>query len=127
MSPAVEEPAKRPPRTRDKLTMAALKLQVERRVELVEKLVEARAEKVWEECMEKRPWLQPIETWIMDRHKARLKAIEEHQGRGYSSDSEISTPPRKMNAREVRDLLAAYMRLLRALVFRRRKIRVPMD
>ncbi|XP_014486468.1 PREDICTED: multiple C2 and transmembrane domain-containing protein 1 isoform X3 [Dinoponera quadriceps] len=45
----------------------------ERKIELMEKIVEDRVErfsgKVWEENVERHPWLQPIDTWITDHRK----------------------------------------------------------
>ena len=87
------------PSKRDKL--CTLKMLLERRVELVEKVIETRAERAWEDCMEKRPWLQPLETWVVERYKTRLRDMANN--RGYSSDSEINSPKsKKKNGKKVR-------------------------
>ncbi|XP_025152507.1 multiple C2 and transmembrane domain-containing protein isoform X5 [Harpegnathos saltator] len=51
----------------------SLKGFIERKIELMEKIVEDRVErfsgKIWEENVERHPWLQPIDTWITDHRK----------------------------------------------------------
>lgn len=44
-----------------------LRSSLERRVE---KVLENHVERIWEESLEKHPWLQPIDTWIADRRSS---------------------------------------------------------
>ncbi|XP_057330178.1 multiple C2 and transmembrane domain-containing protein isoform X2 [Microplitis mediator] len=72
-----------------KKTVQAFKQSVEKRVESVEKIFEDKVEKMLEEKMDKHPWLQPIETWIVDKckkdgRKDRLALIPRDQDEGES-------------------------------------------
>ena len=83
-------PEARPARRRDRVRLSALRLLAERRLELLERMLETGAERVWEDCVERRPWLQPLEAWIAERHRARLA-----DARGYSSDGELGAQRRR--------------------------------
>ncbi|XP_014300142.1 multiple C2 and transmembrane domain-containing protein isoform X2 [Microplitis demolitor] len=76
-----------------KKTVQAFKQSVEKRVESVEKIFEDKVEKMLEEKMDKHPWLQPIETWIVDRckkdgRKDRLALISRDHDEGESEGRE---------------------------------------
>lgn len=58
-------------KTEKRKTKESLKDFIERKIGMMERIVENRVErlsgKTWEENVEKHPWLQPIDTWIADR------------------------------------------------------------
>lgn len=75
--------------TRERLRRGAIKVLLDRRVELVEKLLEVRSDRFWEDCLERKPWLlQPVESWLVERH-ARARQARADFCRGYVSDGEL--------------------------------------
>lgn len=48
-------------------TKGSLRNSLKRKVDLIERILEDQVERIWEENVEKHTWLQPIETWIVDR------------------------------------------------------------
>lgn len=60
-------------RTQKRKAKDSLKNFIERKIDFVERIVEDRVErfsgKIWEENLERHPWLQPIDTWIADHRK----------------------------------------------------------
>lgn len=99
-------------RTRERLKMSAIKLLLERRIELVEKILEARADRLWDECMERKPWLlQPIESWLLEKH-TRARQERHDVSRGYMSDSEIHGDARKEDRWKVRNYFEVYQSFL---------------
>ncbi|CAD6215704.1 GSCOCG00000515001-RA-CDS [Cotesia congregata] len=59
---------------RHKKSVQAFKQSLEKRVEsIMEKIIEDRVERILEEKADKHPWLQPIETWIVDKCKKDVK------------------------------------------------------
>lgn len=56
-------------RSEIKRKKAKLKSSVERKMESIERILEDHVERTLEENVEKHSWLQPIETWIVDRCK----------------------------------------------------------
>ncbi|XP_032671978.1 multiple C2 and transmembrane domain-containing protein isoform X2 [Odontomachus brunneus] len=72
-------------RMQKKKTKDSLKDFIERKIELMERIVEDRVErissKIREENMERHPWLQPIDTWISDHRKPTTSyTLVTHQG-----------------------------------------------
>ncbi|XP_017885906.1 multiple C2 and transmembrane domain-containing protein isoform X1 [Ceratina calcarata] len=59
----------RPVKSKEKKTIGSLKSSLGRKIGSVERILEDRMEKIWEENVEKHPWLVPIECWIADRCK----------------------------------------------------------
>ncbi|KAG5319707.1 MCTP2 protein, partial [Pseudoatta argentina] len=47
----------------------SLRSSLRRKVDLIERILEDRVERIWEENVEKHTWLQPIETWITDHRR----------------------------------------------------------
>ena len=71
---------------KDKFLVNSFKECIEKKKELFEKILENQVEKIWEDKIERHPWLQPIEAWIVERQR---KSIKTSVDRGYSSDSEL--------------------------------------
>ncbi|XP_070165322.1 multiple C2 and transmembrane domain-containing protein isoform X2 [Polyergus mexicanus] len=63
-----------------------LKSSVERKMESIEKILEDRVERIWEENVEKHSWLQPIDTWIVDRCKPSSSYTVTHCQRDVNED-----------------------------------------
>ncbi|XP_048263755.1 multiple C2 and transmembrane domain-containing protein isoform X3 [Bombus terrestris] len=57
----------RPVRSKEKRTIGSLRSSLERKMGSVERILEDQIEKIWEEKVEKHPWLLPIESWIVER------------------------------------------------------------
>ncbi|KAG7189851.1 hypothetical protein KM043_017504 [Ampulex compressa] len=57
-------------KSKEKRTMGSLKSSLKKNFGSVERMLEDRMERIWEENVEKHPWLLPIETWIVDRCKS---------------------------------------------------------
>ena len=77
-------------RTRRKEKRASLKYRLEKRVGSVERVIEDQVEKILDGTAEKYPWLQPIETWFVDRYKSVRGPGNLRKESQYSStDSEI--------------------------------------
>lgn len=72
-------------RVKEKMSVGSLRLMLEKRVETVERLLE--------ENVEKYPWLQPIETWIVDHRRSSPPSVlyEPLDRRGYDSDGEVKS------------------------------------
>ncbi|XP_046822719.1 multiple C2 and transmembrane domain-containing protein isoform X5 [Vespa crabro] len=64
------EKEKKVERQKEKRTIGALKSSIDKKLVSVEKKLEDRVEKIWEDNIEKHPWLIPIENWIIDRCKS---------------------------------------------------------
>ncbi|XP_043586972.1 multiple C2 and transmembrane domain-containing protein isoform X3 [Bombus pyrosoma] len=60
----------RPVRSKEKRTIGSLRSSLERKMGSVERILEDQIEKIWEEKVEKHPWLLPIESWIVERCRA---------------------------------------------------------
>ncbi|KAH0560827.1 multiple C2 and transmembrane domain-containing protein isoform X2 [Cotesia glomerata] len=58
---------------RHKKSVQAFKQSLEKRVESMERIIEDRVERILEEKADKHPWLQPIETWIVDKCKKDVR------------------------------------------------------
>lgn len=63
-----------------------LKSSVERKMESIEKILEDHVERIWEENVEKHSWLQPIDTWIVDRCKPSSSYTVTHCQRDVNED-----------------------------------------
>ncbi|KAK0093353.1 hypothetical protein PV326_013754 [Microctonus aethiopoides] len=78
-----------------KHSMSSLKCCLERRVGSVEKILENKVEKIIEGTVERHSWLQPLETWIIDRRCNKKhggipsRTKKNPKQRGSTSDSEI--------------------------------------
>ncbi|XP_033311810.1 multiple C2 and transmembrane domain-containing protein isoform X3 [Bombus bifarius] len=57
----------RPVRSKEKRTIGSLRSSLGRKMGSVERILEDQIEKIWEEKVEKHPWLLPIESWIVER------------------------------------------------------------
>ena len=57
----------RPVRGKEKRTIGSLRSSLERKMGSVERILEDQVEKMWEQNLEKHPWLLPIESWINER------------------------------------------------------------
>ncbi|XP_043290081.1 multiple C2 and transmembrane domain-containing protein isoform X1 [Venturia canescens] len=84
-------------RARRKAKTTALKMSLERRVDSMEKVLEGQVGTILEDAADKHPWLQPIETWLLERYKS-AKSLNSPNGRktanriarsSVSSDSEL--------------------------------------
>ncbi|XP_076248881.1 multiple C2 domain and transmembrane region protein isoform X2 [Calliopsis andreniformis] len=60
----------KPVRNKEKRTIGTLKASLEKKMGSMERIFEDQVEKIWEEKVEKHPWLLPIETWIVDHCKS---------------------------------------------------------
>jgi len=56
-------------RLKERKAKGILRSTLERKVEAIEKIVEDRVERIWEQNVEKHSWLQPIDAWIVDHCK----------------------------------------------------------
>jgi len=56
-------------RLKERKAKGILRSTLERKVEAIEKIVEDRVERIWEQNVEKHSWLQPIDAWIGDHCK----------------------------------------------------------
>ncbi|KAI4504174.1 hypothetical protein M0802_000645 [Mischocyttarus mexicanus] len=71
-------------RQKERMTIGSLKNSIDKKLCSVEKKLEDRVEKIWEDNVEKHPWLIPIENWIIDRcksdttDKSQSKKIQDH-------------------------------------------------
>lgn len=62
----------------------AIRNSLEKRVDVVERIVEDRVERILEDNVGKRTWLQPIDAWIAERCMSKINST-----RGYESDGEV--------------------------------------
>ncbi|CAL7935855.1 unnamed protein product [Xylocopa violacea] len=60
----------RPARNKEKRTIGSLRSSLERKIGSVERIMGDQMERIWEQRVEKHPWLLPIESWIVDRCRA---------------------------------------------------------
>lgn len=82
---------------KEKGRIESLRSSLERKMGSVERMLEDQIEKIWEEKVEKHPWLLPIDNWIVDRCRSSRRcssAVQNrrnddlHTGEGNSGEKE---------------------------------------
>ncbi|XP_068980990.1 multiple C2 and transmembrane domain-containing protein isoform X6 [Bombus flavifrons] len=78
----------RPVRSKEKRTIGSLRSSLERKMGSVERILEDQIEKIWEEKVEKHPWLLPIESWIVERcrHSGAYSIVHDRKNSGLKTE-----------------------------------------
>lgn len=66
---------------KEKRRIESLRSSLERKMGSVERMLEDQIEKIWDEKVEKHPWLLPIDNWIVDRCRSSRKCSSTVQNR----------------------------------------------
>lgn len=66
---------------KEKRRIESLRSSLERKMGSVERMLEDQIEKIWDEKVEKHPWLLPIDNWIVDRCRSSRKCSSAVQNR----------------------------------------------
>lgn len=67
---------------KEKRRIESLRSSLERKMGSVERMLEDQIEKIWDEKVEKHPWLLPIDNWIVDRCRSSRRCSSAVQNRG---------------------------------------------
>lgn len=66
---------------KEKRRIVSLRSSLERKMGSVERMLEDQIEKIWDEKVEKHPWLLPIDNWIVDRCRSSRRCSSAVQNR----------------------------------------------